>query len=147
MNDLLKHCPVVIEIPVAWGEMDAFQHVNNIVYLRYFESARIAYFERLGYIEFRQTTGIGPILGSLQCRFKIPITYPDQVFVGTWVSQIDADRFIIKFQIVSQKHQKVAAEGEGVIVSYDYRENKKAPLPEEVMQRIQALEATVSAKR
>jgi len=147
MNDLLKHCPVVIEIPVAWGEMDAFQHVNNIVYLRYFESARIAYFERLGYIEFRQTTGIGPILGSLQCRFKIPITYPDQVFVGTWVSQIDADRFIIKFQIVSQKHQKVAAEGEGVIVSYDYRENKKAPLPEEVKQRIQALEATVSAKR
>jgi acyl-CoA thioester hydrolase len=147
MNDLLKHCPVVIEIPVAWGEMDAFQHVNNIVYLRYFESARIAYFERLGYIEFRQTTGIGPILGSLQCRFKIPITYPDQVFVGTWVSQIDADRFIIKFQIVSQKHQMVAAEGEGVIVSYDYRENKKAPLPEEVKQRIQALEATVSAKR
>ena len=147
MNDLLKHCPVVIEIPVAWGEMDAFQHVNNIVYLRYFESARIAYFERLGYIELRQTTGIGPILGSLQCRFKIPVTYPDQVFVGTWVSQIDADRFIIKFQIVSQKHQKVAAEGEGVIVSYDYRENKKAPLPEEVKQRIQALEATVSAKR
>jgi len=147
MNDLLKHCPVVIEIPVAWGEMDAFQHVNNIVYLRYFESARIAYFERLGYIELRQTTGVGPILGSLQCRFKIPVTYPDQVFVGTWVSQIDADRFIIKFQIVSQKHQKVAAEGEGVIVSYDYRENKKAPLPEEVKQRIQALEATVSAKR
>jgi acyl-CoA thioester hydrolase len=147
MNELLKHCPVVIEIPVAWGEMDAFQHVNNIVYLRYFESARIAYFERLGYIELRQTTGIGPILGSLQCRFKIPVTYPDQVFVGTWVSQIDADRFIIKFQIVSQKHQKVAAEGEGVIVSYDYRENKKAPLPEEVKQRIQALEATVSAKR
>lgn len=147
MNDLLKHCPVVIEIPVAWGEMDAFQHVNNIVYLRYFESARIAYFERLGYIELRQTTGIGPILGSLQCRFKIPVTYPDQVFVGTWVSQIDADRFIIQFQIVSQKHQKVAAEGEGVIVSYDYRENKKAPLPEEVKQRIQALEATVSAKR
>jgi len=147
MNDLLKHCPVVIEIQVAWGEMDAFQHVNNIVYLRYFETARIAYFERLGYIELRQTTGVGPILGSLQCRFKIPVTYPDQVFVGTWVSQIDADRFIIKFQIVSQKHQKVAAEGEGVIVSYDYRENKKAPLPEEVKQRIQALEATVSAKR
>ena len=147
MNDLLKHCPVVIEIPVAWGEMDAFQHVNNIVYLRYFESARIAYFERLGYIEFRQTTGIGPILGSLQCRFKIPVTYPDHVSVGSWVSQIDADRFIIKFQIVSQKHQKVAAEGEGVIVSYDYHENKKAPLPEEVKRRIQALESTVSAKR
>jgi acyl-CoA thioester hydrolase len=39
--------PVVIEIPIAWGEMDAFQHVNNIFYFRYFESARIAYFGRL----------------------------------------------------------------------------------------------------
>ena len=47
MDELLAHCPVVIEVPVAWGEMDSFQHVNNIVYLRYFESARIAYFERL----------------------------------------------------------------------------------------------------
>ncbi|MCB0148997.1 MAG: acyl-CoA thioesterase, partial [Caldilineaceae bacterium] len=48
MHDLLAGYPVVIEIPVAWGEMDAFQHVNNIVYFRYFESGRIAYFERAG---------------------------------------------------------------------------------------------------
>jgi acyl-CoA thioester hydrolase len=48
MQDLLAEYPLVIEIPVAWGEMDAFQHVNNIVYLRYAESARIAYLERAG---------------------------------------------------------------------------------------------------
>ena len=46
MEKLTERYPVVIEIPVAWGEMDAFQHLNNIVYFRYFESARIAYFER-----------------------------------------------------------------------------------------------------
>ena len=37
----LENYPVVIEIPVAWGDMDAFQHVNNVAYFRYFESARI----------------------------------------------------------------------------------------------------------
>jgi len=39
--------PVVVDIPVAWGEMDAYGHLNNIVYFRYFETARMAYFERL----------------------------------------------------------------------------------------------------
>ncbi len=47
MLELLKAHPVVIETPVAWGEMDSLQHVNNIIYFRYFESARMAYFNRL----------------------------------------------------------------------------------------------------
>ena len=46
-DNLLEDYPVVLEIPVAWGDMDALNHVNNTVYLRYFESSRIAYFEGL----------------------------------------------------------------------------------------------------
>ena len=47
MHAILQECPLVIEVPVLWGEMDALQHVNNIVYFRYFENARMAYFEKL----------------------------------------------------------------------------------------------------
>jgi acyl-CoA thioester hydrolase len=144
MNELLAHCPVVIEIPVAWGEMDSFQHVNNIVYLRYFESARIAYFERLKLMEFLNETGIGPILASVQCKFKIPLTYPDTVSVGTRIAKIEQDRFVMEYFVVSHKHQKIAAEGEGVVVSFNYHENKKAALPEEVKQRIAALESSIA---
>jgi acyl-CoA thioester hydrolase len=144
MNELLAHCPVVIEIPVAWGEMDSFQHVNNIVYLRYFESARIAYFERLKLMEFMNQTGIGPILGSVQCKFKIPLTYPDTVSIGTRISKVEHDRFVMEYWILSHKHQKIAAEGEGVVVSFNYRESKKAPLPEEIKRRIAELEASIA---
>ncbi len=147
MNELLAHCPIVIEIPVAWGEMDSFQHVNNIVYFRYFESARIAYFERLKLMEFMNQTGIGPILASVQCKFKIPLTYPDTVSVGTRISKVEPDRFVMEYYVVSQQHQKIAAEGEGIIVSFNYRESKKAPLPEEVKQRIVALEASIAKHR
>lgn len=143
MNELLTHYPIIIEIPIAWGEMDAFQHVNNIVYLRYYESARIAYFERLDLMGYRNQTGIGPILASVQCQFKIPLTYPDTVSVGTRISKIGEDRFTMEYGIVSHKHQKIAAQGEGVIVSYDYRANKKTALPEVWKQRIAALEAMV----
>ena len=142
MNESLVGCPVVIDIPVAWGEMDSLRHVNNIVYFRYFESARIAYFEKLGLWDFMNQTGIGPILASIQCKFKIPLTYPDTVSVGTRIPRIEGDRFVMEYRAVSHKAQATAAEGEGVIVSYNYRENKKVPLPEELKQRILALEGS-----
>lgn len=144
MENLLKHCPVVIETPVAWGEMDAFRHLNNIVYFRYFESARMAYFGRLKLFEYMDATGVGPILASTSCKFKIPLTYPDKVSVGTRVSKIEDDRFTMEYYVASHKHQKVAAEGVGLIVSFNYKENKKAPIPMELKQRIEELENSIS---
>ncbi len=47
--ELLSEFPVVLEIPVAWGDMDAMLHVNNTVYLRWFECARMEYFSRIGW--------------------------------------------------------------------------------------------------
>jgi acyl-CoA thioester hydrolase len=140
MKELLETCPVVIEIPVAWGEMDALRHVNNIVYFRYFESVRMAYFQRLDIWNYMNETGIGPILAATQCKFKIPLTYPDTVSVGTKISELEADRFIMKYVVVSHSHAKVAAEGEGLIVSYDYRAQKKAPLPDVIKERIKIIE-------
>ncbi len=141
MQNLLVNFPVAVEIPVVWGEMDAFQHVNNIVYFRYFENARMAYFEKLELWQFMNETGIGPILASAQCKFRIPLTYPDTVSVGTRVPKIEDDRFLMEFAIISHRHEKVAAEGQGMIVSYDYREKKKALLPEVVKERIHILES------
>ena len=68
-----------LQIPVQWGDMDAFQHVNNTVYFRYFENARLEYFRRPGWFEFERATGIGPILASTQARFRRPLTYPDTI--------------------------------------------------------------------
>ena len=142
MENLMDGYPVVIEVPVAWGEMDAFGHLNNIVYFRYFESARIAYFYKLDLIDMMTRTGIGPILASTSCRFKIPLTYPDKVLVGAKVVSIEEDRFMMGYGICSTSHQKVAAEGDGLIVTLNYRENKKVQIPGELKQRILDLEGT-----
>ena len=140
MSNLLKHYPVIIEFPVAWGEMDSMGHVNNIVYFRYFQSARIAYFEKMDLMGYMTETGIGPILGEISCKFKIPLSYPDKVLIGVKVVSIDEDRFIMNHIVVSAKHQKVAAEGDGVIVTFNYREGKKVTVPEIVKQRISDIE-------
>jgi acyl-CoA thioester hydrolase len=144
MEKLLEGYPVVIEIPGAWGEMDSLQHVNNIVYFRYFESARMAYFHEIDIWSYMDETGIGPILASTECKFKIPLSYPDTVSVGTKIINVEEDRFLMKYLVVSHEHQRIAAEGEGVVVSYDYRGKKKAPLPQEIKARIEALESSAA---
>lgn len=139
-HNLLADFPVVIETPVAWGEMDAFGHVNNVVYFRYFESARIAYFRQIGVSHLINQSNFGPILASVNCRFKFPLTYPDTVWVGAGVSEISNDRFTMRHRIVSQRHERIAAEGEGVIVAYDYQAARKATVPDAVREAIAQLE-------
>jgi len=147
MQELLRGFPLVIEIPVAWGDMDSLRHVNNTVYFRYFESARMAYFERVGFWEHMDETGVGPILATAQCRFRLPLTYPDTVSVGARAEALGADRFMMKYVVVSHRHARSAAEGEGLIVSYDYRALTKAPLPEVIRRRIEALEEGAGSAR
>jgi acyl-CoA thioester hydrolase len=140
MENILSTCPVVIEIPIAWGEMDAFGHINNIIYFRYFESARIAYFAKLDLMNFMNETGIGPILAATQCKFRLPLTYPDTVSAGAKIVKLEDDTMTMAYYVFSHKHQKIAAEGDGRIVSYDYRGNKKVPIPDELRKRILAVE-------
>ncbi len=138
--ELLRGYPVVVEQAVAWGEMDSYRHVNNVVYFRYFENARLEYFRRLDWFAFEAETGIGPILAATQARFRRPLTYPDRIAVAVRVSATATDRFTMDYRLVSHQLADVAAEGHGTVVSYDYRAGKKAHLPEEIRRRIAVLE-------
>ncbi|HET6231824.1 MAG TPA: thioesterase family protein [Longimicrobiaceae bacterium] len=140
--ELLKGFPVVVEMPVAWGDMDFFRHVNNTVFFRYFESARIEYLGRIGFQAALEETGVGPILASTSCRFRRPLTYPDTVSVGARATEVSEDRFTMEYRLVSRKLGEVAADGGGVLVSYDYGAGRKAPLPDAVRAAIERLEAS-----
>ena len=78
----LADFPVVITLPVQWGDQDAFGHVNNVVYFRWYESARIAYLDAAGLGSMMSQEGIGPILASITCNYRKQIKYPDSVHVG-----------------------------------------------------------------
>ncbi|PLX43043.1 MAG: acyl-CoA thioesterase [Deltaproteobacteria bacterium] len=120
--------------------MDLLEHVNNVTYFRYFENARLAYFEKLGYMEHTKKTGIGPILASTECRYKFPLTYPDTIRVGARVGELSIDRFTMHYRILSTREDRIAAEGSGDLVSYDYNIAAKAPIPEVIREGIEALE-------
>ena len=131
-HELLAGYPVVVSIPVQWGDMDAYGHVNNTVFFRLFESARIAYLERCGFIRSYDEHRIGAILHSTECRFRHALTYPDTVLVGARALDVQEDRFRMGYAIVSETQHAVVGEGTGVIVSFDYAARQKIALPEAV---------------
>jgi acyl-CoA thioester hydrolase len=139
--DSLRGWPVVVEIPVAWAEMDYFRHVNHAVFFRYMEDARIAYLERIGFREVDGVQPVGPILASAQARFRRSVEYPDTLVVGARVREVAEDRFTMEYRVISRKLGDVAAEGESVLVSYDYAAARKTPLPPAVRDAIRRLEA------
>lgn len=140
IEELLRDFPIIVEIPVAWGEMDALGHVNNIVYFRYFESARVAYLTKINFIDPEQNGGIAAILASTQCDFRKALAYPDTVSIGARVVEICDDRFAMEYRLVSHRLQKIAAEGKGVVVAYNYLEKRKVELPQAIRKNIQEIE-------
>jgi acyl-CoA thioester hydrolase len=120
--------------------MDAFQHVNNVVYFRYFESARVHYFGRTALLAEMKKSGIGPIVHSQSCRYRFPLTYPDRIRVGIRIPGLGADRFPMQYRLVSTQNQVVAAEGETLVVMFDYGRNQKTQLPASVRAAIAQVE-------
>lgn len=140
MRELLKDYPVVVTQAVAWGDMDAYGHVNNVAYFRYFENARLAYFVRLGWEVAHPPRGVGPILHSTQARFRLALTYPDTIAIGGRIVDVQADRFVMQHAIASEKLGKIATEGESLIVAFDYLKGEKTPLAEEIRRKIREIE-------
>ena len=135
--------PVVVAEDVAWGDMDAFAHVSNIVFFRYFQNARIEYMTRIGWFAAMETTGLGPIVKSTAGTFRKPLKYPDRLLVGARVTKVEADRVTFAHVLISAAHDAVAADGEAVIVCVDYRNGGKAELPADVRAKIADLEGRV----
>jgi acyl-CoA thioester hydrolase len=138
---MLEDYPVVVDIAVRWGDMDSLGHVNNIIYLQYFETARIEYLMRLG----MERPGpawqkFGLIMASNNCRYLVPVTHPDTLSVGARMLAIGEDRVKMHHAAFSHKLGRLAAEGEAMIVSYDYVAGRRTALPADIREAITTLE-------
>ncbi len=138
---LLEGYPVTIALPVQWGDQDAFGHVNNVVYFRWFESARIAYFQRMGLLALLPGERIGPILASASCEYRKSITFPDTIHVGIRVTRIGRTSIGFEHRIVSEAQGVLAAEGISTTVVINYAaDNRPHPVPETVRRAVEAIE-------
>ena len=142
MDKLLSEFSFITQMNVEWGDMDALQHVNNVEYFKYFQKARIAYFEKNSSEDLFVESRISTILASTQCKFIYPLKYPDTISIGARVDLMADQYFTMKYAVISDKNQKLVAVGDAKVVMFDYDKNMKASVPQEVKKRILNLEKT-----
>lgn len=133
MNKQLDHYPYQIKHPVRWGDMDKLAHVNNSNYFRYYEEGRIKFFTDSKIRAVVDGANIGFVVAYIDCKFKFPVTYPDNLIIATKVDKISKDRFTLSQIIYSETHHKIAAKSESIIVSFSHKMQCKANLPSEAL--------------
>ncbi|WP_076414156.1 thioesterase family protein [Shewanella sp. UCD-KL12] len=144
LDKFIAQHPANTEISVAWGEMDALQHINNVAYFRYFETARIDFFNQINLLADLQTSKVGPVLSDNHARYKRPVTFPDTLLVGVKISDIQADRFMMHYTVFSKAQQAITTLGHSQVVMFNFQTGKKAELTPELLS---ALRAHEEAKR
>lgn len=137
---LLADFPVVTIIPLLWGDLDAFGHVNNLVYLRWAEAGRIEYLLRIGQFPELPPTGVAPIVASVKCDYRRVMNYPDTAYIGTRIARIGNSSFQMDHCIVSRNRDEIAAEVGSTLVMLDYSRNRPVPVSAEARSVIGALE-------
>ena len=136
----LADYPVTIELPVQWGDQDAFGHVNNTVYFRWYESARIAYLERLAMADKNSSLGLGPILAAIGSNYRRQVRFPDRVLIGSRVARIGRTSIAMEHAVWSTAQRAIVADGHATIVVFDYAAHEKREVPETVRATIEELE-------
>jgi acyl-CoA thioester hydrolase len=116
-------------IPIRWGDMDAMGHVNNAVYFRYMEVARLEWLFRIGAPPDPQ--GSGPVIVNAFCNFIRQLEYPGEVLAKHYVCNPGRSSF--DTYIVLERADKpglIYAEGGATTVWTDFQAQKSAPMPD-----------------
>jgi acyl-CoA thioester hydrolase len=122
---------------VRFGDLDAMRHLNNVAFLQFFESARIAY---IGTVvpEHRPADpdDFGLIFAECQINYRSPAFFDEEI--RTWIRPDDLKRssFKVHFEMTSERDDRLLAEGYGVLVGYDYAAGKAKPLPDALRDRL-----------
>ena len=118
---------------VRFGDLDANRHLNNVVFLRYFETARIAFaIELLPGHEpgAPETKRVSLIFAECHINYRSPVRFDEEVEIRCRVGEVRRSAFRMDFTMTVG--DRPAADGYGWLVGFDYETQRAAPLPEEM---------------
>ena len=131
-------------IEVRYGDLDPQGHVNNAKHLTYFEQARIQYLIELGLFTKDQSfMKIGVILADVHITYFEPIYFGQNIKVGVHVANFGSKSMTWEQNITDEDTGKELAKGEVVVVTYDYKDEKTIPIPQEWREKITEFETVV----
>ncbi len=123
---------------VRFGDLDAMQHMNNVEFLRFFETARIDYMIQLSPehapTERRQ---FGFIFAECHIAYRAPAFFGDLIRTYIWPSELKRSSLRLAFEMRTDADDRLVAEGWGTLVGYDYGEGKPQPIPQVLRDRVE----------
>jgi acyl-CoA thioester hydrolase len=127
---------------IRWGDMDGLGHVNNTVYFRYMEQARIEWIYTL-HPRIDADDGTGPVIVNASCTFREPLVYPGEIEVRMYLAELGRTSVGSFYEILL--NGRAYADGAAKIVWIDRATGRSVPLPERVMAPLRVLEAGKTA--
>ena len=123
---------------IRFGDLDAMRHLNNVVFLRYFETARIGYLRELlpEHDPSRPEGGFGLIFAECQIVYRSPGQFDEEVAIDLRVADVKRSSFKIEFRM--RAGERLLADGYGTLVGYEYEHQRSAPLPDALRERLTA---------
>jgi acyl-CoA thioester hydrolase len=126
------------EVQVRFRDLDPMNHVNNAVYLTYFEIARVAYwFAMTGSSELRD---LDMILAEATCTYRSPATFNERLDVWIKATVLRRSSFIYAYRITERTGGRLVATGRTVQVLYDYQAGRSVPIPPDLRAQFEAFE-------
>jgi len=123
---------------MRWGDMDAMMHVNNTVYFRYMEQARINWIETWG-VGTTANHAEGPVIANASCQFRRPLKYPGSVEVRVFAGQIGRSSLPTYYEIRrTDDPETIYATGDALFVWISNATGKPAAFPDTVRRRVEA---------
>lgn len=129
-----------MRLPIQWGDLDAYAHVNNTVYLKWFEAARAVYASRVGVEVTPGKQGVGGVLAGVACKYLRQPNYPGDVFVGVRMTRMSLASVTLECRIVDAQTGVPVAEATCDVVFHDYAVEKIVPVPDNIRAAVETLE-------
>jgi acyl-CoA thioester hydrolase len=129
---------------VRFGDLDAMRHLNNVVFLRYFETARIAYLREIVPDHDPanpESDAFGLIFAECHINYRSPVYFDEQLDVHCTIGNVKRSSFRVEFEM--RVGSRLAAEGYGVLVGFDYPGQQASPLPDALRETLER-EATAA---
>jgi acyl-CoA thioester hydrolase len=130
-------------LPVRWGDADVLGHINNVQFVRYLESARVAYCEAVLDLPFVVGMTSGWILADMQCTYLQQVHYPCDLEVLTRISKVGNKSVTIVADIYRQGEDSPVISSKGIMVWFDYAGQQTTAVPDDIKAKISVFEKSV----
>lgn len=130
--------PFVHERRVEYGELDAMRHVNNVVFLRWFETARLEFLHELDpQMDVAKPDRYGLILAALTVNYRAPASFRQRLLVRVRPAEVGRSYIKFEYRVESAEDGRLVADGETVNVTYDYVEEHSIPVPDHLREKLE----------